>query len=52
MIYLGSCPFLEVIPYIQRFAIKDEQRLQWSEQRAREVHVMKGVYDLVPLPKG
>jgi hypothetical protein len=41
-------PSLKVIPYVQRFDIEDGQLLQWGEQRAQEVHVVKGENDLVP----
>jgi hypothetical protein len=37
---------------MQRFDIEDEQRLQWGEQRAREVHVVKGEMILHPCLKG
>jgi hypothetical protein len=42
MIYPILGPSLEVIPNIQGFDIKDEQWSQWGEQRAKEVHVVRG----------
>jgi hypothetical protein len=33
---------------VQQFDIEDEHVLQRGEQRAREVHVVKGEMDLVP----
>jgi hypothetical protein len=30
------------MPYVQWFDIEDKHVLQWGEQRAREVHVVKG----------
>jgi hypothetical protein len=40
------------VSYVQWFDIEDEQMLQWSEQRAREVHVVKGEMILYPLSEG
>jgi hypothetical protein len=34
MIYPGSDPSSNVIAYVQWFDLKNEQRLQWGEQRA------------------
>jgi hypothetical protein len=34
--------------YVQWFDIEDEHVLQRGEQRAREVHMVKGEMDLVP----
>jgi hypothetical protein len=39
-------------PYVQRFDIKDKQWLQWDEQRAQKIHVMKGEMISYPLPEG
>jgi hypothetical protein len=52
IIYPGSGPSLEVIALHLAIDIEDEQMLQRGEQRAREVHVVKGEMDLVPLPEG
>jgi hypothetical protein len=52
IIYPGSGPSLEVIALHLAIDIEDEQMLQRGEQRAREVHVLKGEMDLVPLPEG
>jgi hypothetical protein len=52
IIYHGSGPSLEVIALHLDIDIEDEHMLQRGEQRAREVHVVKGEMDLVPLPEG
>jgi hypothetical protein len=48
MTYPGSGPSLEVIALVQWFDIEDEQSLQWGEQIAQEVRMVKGKNDLVP----
>jgi hypothetical protein len=42
MIYPYPGPSSEAIALLQQFDIKDEHVLQMGEQRAREVHVVKG----------
>jgi hypothetical protein len=52
MIYPGTGPSSQVIALRPAFHIEDEQRLQWGEQRARKVYVVKGEMISYTLPEG